>query len=102
MLPAKCSARCCPPEGGVSCEPASTLFAVLFIGGCCDHAEKLQSSAGRLSQTNLPRPSINLSFGERADISFVHPPFYVVRSIRCFSGPPRCILFTLRIVPRTR
>src|SRR5271155_2624976 len=102
MLPAKCSARCFPPEGGVSCESAGALLAVLFIEGCCDHAEKLQSSTGRLSQATLPRPSINLSFGERADISFVQPPFYVPHSIRCFRGPFRCILFTLRIVPRTR
>src|SRR5271154_4652505 len=80
MLPAWCSARCCPPEVGVSCASASALFAVLGFGGSCDRAEKLQSNTGRLSQTSFSRPRIRLRFAERADISCVYLPFRIAHS----------------------
>jgi hypothetical protein len=70
MLPAWCSAGCCPlAEVCVPFESVSALFAVWSIGGCLDHAGKLQSSTGRLSQTTFPRPRIKFFLAQPTDIS---------------------------------
>src|SRR5271155_1419074 len=103
MLPGWCSERCCPPEADVSCESARALFGVLSIGGCCDHAEKLQSITGRHRQISFPRPRTRLSFAERADISCVHlrPSMSLIR-FDVVTALSDTYLSRSRIVSRTR